>query len=587
MARYKYELRHLKQIDPLWYQYILDIVTEGADIRRSEALPGQSLDYCGIQDPLIINLITKKLHYHILQGHLEGPYSDNELPYNKRNLHYSPVFGFLKSSNKPVFIVDLSSPKENSVNSAISQADRETSYPLFRNLCELANVIGPNGWFWTADALDAYWKIPIKKCFQKLFAITWRGKTLIFNCLSFGLASAPAIYNKFIRLFVWLCEYHKYQLFNLRKKLLILQYLDDFFGGHPDRQKAQQQKDYLLNKFQVLNLPTSENKCNGPAQVIIILGWIISSIKILTINLTEKKRKKYLELVKKLLKEKKSDLFHLEKVIGYLRYSSYVIIIGKLFIHPLELSVSRLRWNIEHKKINKYKKIHLKKEEIYVLLIWVELLKYIKKNPTPIKHILYPDKKKNILIWTDASTKKGIGGFDNKGNWYQFHWKNLIIPKKYKWINSYKKIMIHPSRIQYFELLSIIIQVLIHARYYTNCHLVIRNDNATAVKVLQKGSVAGKSALYYPLLNLLKIFATISIKYKFTFDIIKVNGDVNDIADALSRFKKNPFSFPQEKLNKRKFKPRNQSKAGPTTQKVFWNTIVEHFMSVNIVKPII
>ncbi|MGB0405602.1 MAG: hypothetical protein ACPGDB_05415, partial [Fusobacterium sp.] len=94
------------------------------------------------------------------------------------------------------------------------------------------------------------WKIPIQKKFQKLFAIKWLGKTLIFKCLSFGLASAPAIYNKFIKLFIALCNYHHFDKFTLNNNKLILQYLDDFFGGHPDRQTAEYQKQFLLEKFE-------------------------------------------------------------------------------------------------------------------------------------------------------------------------------------------------------------------------------------------------------------------------------------------------------------------------------------------------
>ena len=101
----------LNQQDPELYDFALNIVTNGADICRSTDLPGQSANYCGITDPKVIDLVTKKLLHHLDHGHIDGPYDDDELPVSPEKLHYSPVFGFQKpNSDKASFIVHLSAP---------------------------------------------------------------------------------------------------------------------------------------------------------------------------------------------------------------------------------------------------------------------------------------------------------------------------------------------------------------------------------------------------------------------------------------------------------------------------------------------
>ena len=506
------------------------------------------------------------------------------MPYPISSLHFSPVYGFLKASGKPVFIIDLSAPKDNSINSFIPLINKKTTYPLFFDVCDLALRVGNNGWFWTADALDAYWKIPINKKFKHLFAIKWRNKILIFNCLTFGLASAPAIYNKFIKLFLAICNHNHFNLFNCKQGNLILQYLDDFFGGHLNKNIAQFQKDFLLKKFDLLNLPTSPKKCKGPSQTITILGWFISSIPILTITLAGKKREKYLAAVILALKNKKSNLFLLQKLIGYLRYTTYILPIGKMFIHPLDIVAARLNRDIENKKVKKYKQSFLSKESIFCLLVWKRFFIHLKNYHVPIKHLRHPNLKPVIYIWSDASAKldNGIGGFDILGNWYKFSWNSLKIKKNHKFYKFIKKTLSSSAAIQYMELLSIVTHIAQFSNYFRSKHLIIKNDNPVAVKICNTGTIKKDAKIYYPLYNLLNILVILSIKYKFTFQVLKIDGDDNKIADALSRFFDNPFNYPQPDLNKSKFIKKSRTIVNSTVHKLICNSCIPFFQK-NIV----
>ena len=70
ITQYKLELATLATLDKDWYEFIINIVTNGADICRSDLLPSSCSDYCAILDPELILKITKKLNYHMQQGHL-------------------------------------------------------------------------------------------------------------------------------------------------------------------------------------------------------------------------------------------------------------------------------------------------------------------------------------------------------------------------------------------------------------------------------------------------------------------------------------------------------------------------------------
>ena len=545
-------------------------------------MPPKSIDYCGVKDPYIQDLVTDKLLHHLDCGHIDGPYDNDTLPLPKEDLHYSPVFGFQKpNSEKALLIIHLSAPDGQSINSQISVENRSTSYPQFQDICALATRVGNDGYFWTADALDAYWRIPIAPKYKHLFAIKWLDRTLIFNCLSFGLASAPKIYNKFVKIFIWNCHHYKYDLFNQNNETLILQYLDDFFAGHSNYKKALEQKEFLLKRFKQLSLPTSEKKCAGPSKTIKILGWLISSIGVLTITLTEKKRSKYLNAIKKAIKLKKTNLFYLQKIIGYLRYTINIIPYGKYFFRSLDVMNTKLTKEFEAHITSKYTYHLLNKESLFNLKVWQSIFVNLKNNPIPINFLSNDTNLTIIRIWTDATTTIGIGGVDSLGNWYQYKYSDLNpftgIYKNYK----YK----HWNNIQYLELLSIIIMLVKFGNFYTNCKLIIYNDNPTAVKATKKGTVAINNKIFYPLANLIKIIAIKSVNHQFIIECHDIDGSQNGVADALSRYFKRPFNYLAIEFNHYTFVPSPRVPIHNLINKLIAITLIPNYAQIHFIAP--
>ena len=136
------------------------------------------------------------------------------------------------------------------------------------------------------------------------------------------------------------------------------------------------------------------------------------------------------------------------------------------------------------------------------------------------------------------------------------------------------------------EFLSIIVYILYFGRFFPSTHIIIKNDNPVACKIAATGTVKKDSKLYSPLLNLLKIDALLTTKYQLTYEVIKIDGKDNKIADALSRFEEPfPFKLPQPDLNKTKFKPRKTVNVANTVNKLVRNACYPFFTKTDVVKP--
>ena len=72
----------------------------------------------------------------------------------------------------------------NSFNTAIKDEDKFVSYITFLQVCIFFYKIGKRGWIRVVDAVDAYYRIPMKQK-NHLFGLIWLNKLLIYKCLSF------------------------------------------------------------------------------------------------------------------------------------------------------------------------------------------------------------------------------------------------------------------------------------------------------------------------------------------------------------------------------------------------------------------
>ena len=454
------------------YNFIINIITKGADIKRTTTSPPKSNPNYPISNPYLIRKVTEKFIHHLKLGHLEGPHPLDNLPSFDHPIHTSPIACKLKSSGKAMMLIDESSPKDHNINSEIEKQYKHVQYISFEDLCELLKRIGNNGWIWVIDAVDAYYRIPIDKKFHHLFGVIWLEKLIIFKCLSFGLSTAPAIYNKFADLILWACTYHRKNIFSslkFKKLFNILHYLDDFFGGSKNKKRAILQMNYLQWLFKHLNIPTNPSKVVGPTQATDILGWACRTSPTVQIGISESKRIKYLKFLKIILSTFKINFFQSEKIIGYLRHTCKVYLLGNKFIRGIEKQKFSLQHRIKKKFITKFYTEKLSNETKFDLDIWANLLSDVKCRYLDIDFILKPDTLNKITVWTDASTSYGAGGCSSLKNLYHLPWNSLILNKNNIFNNDYSKHW--RDHIIYLELLALVTHAYLFSRSWKNSHI--------------------------------------------------------------------------------------------------------------------
>ena len=465
----------------------------------------------------------------------------------------------------------MSAPLNHSINSQIDEHKKRVKYLSFLQLCTLIYKIGNDGYLWTIDAEDAYYRIPINKKFHHLLAIKWRNKYLIFKCLPFGLSTAPSIYNKFADGLKWACDFHKPNLFiNTKNKTSYVEhYLDDFVGGSDNFNIANKQMNYLSYLFEFLNLPTSKRKCVGPFKTIDVLGWNFNTSPTMTIAITEKKRLKYLKYFTKIYENNYITINILEKLTGYARHCVLIIPNAKPFCRAFDVQKHYLlKCQKNDKSITNSKKFKISKETSHDINMWISFFKYSKYYILPLKYIIKPSSLVTMNVWTNATTTIGFGGFTNKGNYFKSIWNYNILPTS---ISKH-----HKNLINYFELAALVLSAILFAKNWKFHYITFYCDNTTAVSAVNKGNTSLDSTYYYPINNLIKILSILSLKFNFHFRAIHIEGKLNTISDALSRNFDKPLNYEQENLPKINFKhiTRSSSKMIKLIYSTFFNKFV-------------
>ena len=120
------------------------------------------------------------------------------------------------------------------------------------------------------DLKDAYFMIPIASSQRELLQFQWQGTTYQFNCLPFGLSSAPWVFTKTTRPIVTILR-------SLGLRMII--YIDDILimADSPSVVKEHTAAlIYLLENLGfIVNYPKS---LLSPTQEIEILGFIVNSV---------------------------------------------------------------------------------------------------------------------------------------------------------------------------------------------------------------------------------------------------------------------------------------------------------------------
>ena len=262
--------------------FILDGITNGFDIGTDGTRPtGKQRNLP--TDKFQKIKISEWLFKGVKKGYILGPFTNQNNPFP--DVVVSPVGAVPKPPNGVRPIHHLSAPRSGpgiSVNSTLREEYKTVKYVSFKEIVEIANSVGIGGYLWAADAADAYLRVPIKKKQWPLVGIKWNGYYFVMTCLPFGLSSSCILYTLFADSIEWIVLHHSNGIFynEVAGKIVkcLRHYLDDFIGGHANKNIAEKQFNSLIWWFDILNVPTRESKCSPPNTRQKILGTLFDTI---------------------------------------------------------------------------------------------------------------------------------------------------------------------------------------------------------------------------------------------------------------------------------------------------------------------
>ena len=126
-------------------------------------------------------------------------------------------------------------------------------------------------WLTRIDLKDTYFAVPIHQKHRKYLRFMWKGKAYEFQCLPFGLSSAPRVFTKLLRPVVG---------FLREKGVRCVIYLDDILLMEQSREVLRQHTALAVSLLEslgfLINYPKSHLE---PSQLLEYLGFLVDTVK--------------------------------------------------------------------------------------------------------------------------------------------------------------------------------------------------------------------------------------------------------------------------------------------------------------------
>ena len=178
-----------------------------------------------------------------------------------------PVGGFLST----LFLVPK---KDGGVRPVVNLKSLNTfvEVPHFKmeGIHTLKSLLLKNDWLVKVDLKDAYFSIPVHQNHRKYLCFQVKDKLYQFNCLPFGLASAPWVFTKTLKPVAALGR-------ELGMRLVV--YTDDILLMAESQESARDQASALIYLLQCLGFTINKEKTiSEPCQTLEFLGFTVNTL---------------------------------------------------------------------------------------------------------------------------------------------------------------------------------------------------------------------------------------------------------------------------------------------------------------------
>ena len=177
------------------------------------------------------------------------------------------------------------------------------------------------------DLKDAYFVVPLESNSQEYVCFNWREKAYQFLCLCFGLAAAPLVFTKLMKVLIAVIR-------RLQGRVII--YLDDILLLAQTTEELSMLRDTLIYLLESLGFVINRKKSVlQPCQIIEFLGLVIDSKK-LRVSLPSEKVEKIRVHCKTFLQQKNVSLRELAQLLGRMTASSIAVLPAPLHYRNIQ-----------------------------------------------------------------------------------------------------------------------------------------------------------------------------------------------------------------------------------------------------------
>ena len=448
---------------------------------------GKNLTSCK-DSPVTVTSAVKKL---IENSHAHGPYLSPPLP----NFRSSPLgLAARKHSTKLRLINHLSWPHGDSVNDGIPDSEASIQYESFENALQVIRAYGPGTLLAKLDLKEAFHHIPVAPSQWHLLGFHWQSQFYHAVVLTFGLRSAPYIFNLFAEGLHWIIQHHL--------PGAIRHYLDDFLPiFHPGTSLflANAAVAWCQSLGEQLGFSFQHEKTILPCTCLDFLGLEIDTVH-MEARLPSQKLDHLRNLLDSALSARTMTLRQLQELTGFLQFASQVIPHSRAFIHRLIDFSMTFSSPFSHRRLPAYAQADVR---------WWHQFSHA-WNGIRLISPSYP----TIHIYTDASGTKGIGGI------FDEHWFSSKVPCHFQCHD-----------IQFKEIYAVLQAILRWDHLWWHHHAIFHVDNNAIVATLTKETTRAHFTM-----SITQQTAMIAALLEFSFSSTWLPSAMNALADAASCF---------------------------------------------------
>ena len=181
----------------------------------------------------------------------------------------------------------------------------------------LKDLLQKGDWMISIDLKDAYLSVSVAQHYRHLLRFMWEGQLFQFQCLPFGLSTAPRVFTKVMKPVMSLLRQHG---------IRVIIFIDDTLV------MAQKQEDLLIMTREIITLLhllgfsiNWDKSALIPSQEIQFLGFVVNSVT-MTMSLPEEKIKSIARACQTILKQETVTVRELSRVLGKMTAASQAVL---------------------------------------------------------------------------------------------------------------------------------------------------------------------------------------------------------------------------------------------------------------------